>query len=134
MVSDDIVRQFVETFAEVAIMDLCSREHLPRVTSNKKLQELCAAVDQYIESALSNEMPPSFIRCINLYAATNTVCGLLSTHHGHTCNGSWRSRLESRIVQLRKDLSRLVAIEYPPRLVTSPYVSFVFSVQDILLA
>jgi len=58
---------------------------------------------------------PSLLECDQLlFAAALTVVELASPNSSTTKKCAWRQRLESQIMELRRDISRLVAIGYPP--------------------
>ena len=112
--SDKISQSLRQKFIEVSAMDVRARPNLPRVSVTKSVINAIDDVNQCIVSVLHN-CSPSLLQCVDLlYAAASLVPELLPATPTRTSCGSWRQRLESNIMNLRRELSRLMAGGYPP--------------------
>ena len=118
ILGDSVVsRTLSNKLAELLWKSGTERLCLPRVTVNKLLDDTVSAVNECVEHLLVESPAPSLLQCVHLlYAAATTVAELVrqpqsSRHHS---GGSWRTRLEKAIQDLRRYLSRLVSGGFPP--------------------
>jgi len=80
------------------------------------VKNLLSEVNRCTEFIVSDQLP-SLLQCNQLlFAAALIVVELVCPNSKTTRKNAWRHRLENQIVELRKDISRLVAIGYPPTL------------------
>ena len=110
------LRTLSNKFAEVASASGAEGPCLPKISVTKLFNDTVSEVNVCIQCLLA-DLTPSLLQCVHLlYAAAATIADLLhqpqpsDRHPG----GSWKLRLEMIIRNLRRDLSRLVAGEFPP--------------------
>ena len=111
---DDISQTLQQKLLEVSEMDWEARPCLPRISVTKSVSGIIADINGRLVNILSN-CNPTLLQCVNLlYAAASVALDLSARAPTHHSEGSWRRRLESTILRLRRELSRLVAGGYPP--------------------
>ena len=88
---------------------------LPRIQMSKKLKEVITEVN-YCVGLLASSYTLSLEQCVKLLYAAGAVVTKLLPHQFYSLGScSWQRRLENKISQVRRDLSRLVAGSYPPQ-------------------
>ena len=113
-VDSNIFDRLKDNFAKVVDMELRSRPQLRRVSPTQYVKNILLNVNHCVEAMLADHSP-SLLECDQLlFAAALTVVELASPNSSTTKKCAWRQRLESQIMELRRDISRLVAIGYPP--------------------